>query len=208
MPHPKRQPQTYRKRSTERQLVLARRSRSIKASLLKVLSLDLVTLYQADQAQDVDKPMSRNSSQPIPRSFSDLQDRRIPSDSSISAHPIEPTQRQGSHADMANSRQSSNTSDSFDQSSQERKLNVVSRNAEQNSLNPLLVRGFAFLLGGLIRYALNVYLQPLALLLSGIALAISGISVLMVVVFAPWKKKLLWNLGCLFGGLLVAVLAL
>jgi hypothetical protein len=64
------------------------------------------------------------------------------------------------------------------------------------------------MLGCLIRYALNVYLQPFAILLSGVAIAISGISVLMVVVFAPWKKKLLWNLGCLFGGLLVAVLAL
>lgn len=208
MPHPKRQPQTNRKRSTERQLVLARRSRSIKASLLKVLSLDLVTLYQADHAQNADKTMPQSSSQPIPRSPLDLQDHRIPSDFSTSAHLIEPKQQQDSHADVANSRQSSNTRDSFDQSSQERKLNVVSRNAEQNSLNPLLVRCLAFLLGGLIRYALNVYLQPFAILLSGIAIAISGISVLMVVVLAPWKKKLLWNLGCLFGGLLVAVLAL
>ncbi|MGG6268528.1 hypothetical protein ACQ4M3_25390 [Leptolyngbya sp. AN03gr2] len=117
MPHPKRQPQTNRKRSTERQFVLSRRSRSIKASLLKVLSLDLVTLYQADQAQDVDKIMSRSSPQPIPRSPLDLQDRRIPSDFSTSAHPIESTQQQDSHADVANSRQSSNTSDSIDQSS-------------------------------------------------------------------------------------------
>ncbi|MGG6268529.1 hypothetical protein ACQ4M3_25395 [Leptolyngbya sp. AN03gr2] len=94
-------------------------------------------------------------------------------------------------------------------------MNVVSRSAEQDLLNPVLIRCFAFLLGGLIRYALNVYLQPCAILLSGIAnpsgseaTAVSGISVLMVVVFAPWKKKPLWNLGCLFGGLLVAVLAL
>ncbi len=207
MPHPKRQPQTNRKRSTERQIVLARRSRSIKASLLKVLSLDLVTLYHADQAQDVDKPSSRNLSQPIPLSSSDFQDRRIPADFSTSAHPTEPTQQQDSHADAANSRQSGNTSDSSNQAS-ERRLNVVSRSAEQNSLNPVLVRCFAFVLGGLIRYALNVYLQPFAILLSGIAIAVSGISVLMVVVFAPWKKKLLWNLGCLFGGLLVAVLVL
>lgn len=207
MPHPKRQPQTNRKRSTERQIVLARRSCSIKASLLKVLSLDLVTLYQADQAQDGDKPMSRNSSQPMPRSFSDLQDRHIPSDFSTSAHPIEPTQQQDSRADVANSRQS-NTNDSLDEALEDRKLNVVSRSVEQNSLNPLLIRCFAFVLGGLIRYALNVYLQPFAILLSGIAIAVSGISVLMVVIFAPWKKKLLWNLGCLFGGLLVAVLVL
>lgn len=208
MPHPKRQPQTNRKRSTERQLVLSRRSRSIKASLLKVLSLDLVTLYQADQTQDVDQPLSRSSSQPILRSPLDIQDRRIPSNFSTSAHLIEPTQPQDSHADMVNSRQSSNMSDSLSEAPQERKLNVVSRNAEQNSLNPLLVRCFAFLLGGLIRYALNVYLQPFAILLSGIAIAISGISVLIVVVFAPWRKKLLWNLSCLFGGLLVAVLVL
>lgn len=208
MPHPKRQPQTNRKRSTERQLVLARRSRSIKASLLKVLSLDLVTLYQADQAQEADKPISRNSSQPIPRSFSDLQDRRIPSDFSTSAHPMKSTQQQDSHADVTNSRQNSSISDSLSEASQEQKMNVVYHSADQNSLNPLLVRCFAFLLGGLIRYALNVYLQPFAILLSGIAIAISGISVLVVVIFAPWKKKLLWNLGCLLGGLLVAVLAL
>jgi hypothetical protein len=195
MPHPKRQPQTNRKRSTERQLILARRSRSIKA-------------YQADQAQNADKIMPRNLSQPIPRSPSDFQDRHIPSNFSTSDHLIEPTQQHDSHADLVDSRQSSNMSDSLSEASQERKLNVVSRSAEQNSLNPLLVRCFAFLLGGLIRYALNVYLQPFAILLSGIAIAISGISVLIVVVFAPWKKKLLWNLGYLFGGLLVAVLAL
>ncbi len=208
MPHPKRQPQTNRKRSTERQLVLSRRSRSIKASLLKVLSLDLVTLYQADHARDADKIMLRNSPQPIPRSPLDLQDRRISSNFSTSDHLIEPTQQQDSHVDLVNSRQSSNTSDSLSEAFQEQKLNVVPRSTDQNSLNPLLVRCFVFLLGGLIRYALNVYLQPFAILLSGIAIAISGISVLIVVVFAPWRKKLLWNLGCLFGGLLVAVLVL
>lgn len=208
MPHPKRQAQTNRKRTTERQIVLARRSRSIKASLLKVLSLDLVTLYQADRAQNADKTMWRNLSQPTPRSSSHLQDRHIPSDFSTSDHPIKPTQQQVSHADGTDSHRIRNTSDSLSDVSKNRELNLVSRSAEQNLLNTLLVRCFAFALGGLIHHALNLYFQPFAILLSGIAIAISGISVLMVVFFTPWKKKLLWNLGCLFGGLLLAVLAL
>lgn len=74
MSHPKRQSSTNRKRTTERQIALARRSRSIKASLLKALSLDLVALYQADQAKDSVNTTARNPSHSMPRQSSDFHD--------------------------------------------------------------------------------------------------------------------------------------
>lgn len=201
MPYSKRQFSTNRRRSTERQIVLARRSRSIKASLLKVLSLDLVTLYQADQSKNSENMMPRNPTQPMPRQPMDFQkplalhesDRSIPSNLGASVRP----DVQLSEPEL---RQIQNTSDLGDKG--------VPRPASQSSLVIVVVRCFAFLLGVLIRSALIFYAQPFAILLSGVAIAAIGIGVLMVVVFTPWKKKLLWNLACLFGGLLIAVLIL
>ncbi len=187
MPHQKRQSSTPRKRSTERQLVLARRSRSIKASLLQVLSLDLVALYQAERSQDTPDTVARNGSQATPRySNSDFSDQHPTTSShSDTTKIVEPLQE-----------------------SRDRNL-VTPQNISQPSVAlTIAARGLAFTLGILIRYALILYLQRFAILLSGVMVAISGISLLMVVVFAPWKKKLLWNLSCLFGGLLVAVLFL
>ncbi len=183
MPHPKRQSSTPRKRSTERQLALARRSRSIKASWLQVLSLDLVALYQADRAQAAPDTVARSRSQAT-YSNSDFSDRH----STTASHP--------------------DTTEVADPVQETRNL-VTPKNANQPSVAlTIATRSFSFLLGILIRYALILYLQQWAILLSGVVVAISGISVLMVVVFVPWKKKLFWNLSCLFGGLLVAVLFL
>ena len=185
MPHPKRQSLTPRKRSTERQLALARRSRSIKSSWLHVLSLDLVALYQADRSQDAPNPSVRNRSQATPwDSNSDFSDRH----STTASHP--------------------DTTEVADSVQETRNL-VTPKNANQSSVVlTISARCLAFVLGILIRYAVILYFQRLAILLSGVLIAISGISVLMVVVFVPWKKKLFWNLSCLFGGLLVAVLFL
>ncbi len=185
MPHPKRQSLTPRKRSTERQLALARRSRSIKSSWLHVLSLDLVALYQADRSQDAPNPSVRNRSQATPwNSNSDFSDRHP----TTASHP-DPTE--------------------IADSGQETRNLVAPKNISQsNATLTIAARCLAFVLGILIRYALILYFQRWAILLLGILVAISGISVLMVVVFVPRKKKLLWNLSCLFGGLLVAVLFL
>ncbi|MCY6493392.1 hypothetical protein [Leptolyngbya sp. GGD] len=202
MPHPKRQSSTHRKPTTERQIILARRSRSIKASLLKVLSLDLVTLYLADQAEDSDKSPARNPSHPMPRpdfhSPAELHEttRFISPNTATPVRPIEQPVTQSGEAELQQEQPSNAPYDS----------KGVSRPASPIAI--VIIRCFAFLLGMLIRCILIFYLQPFAALLSGVAIALSGISVLIVVVFTPWKQKLLWNLGCLFGGLLLAVLML
>lgn len=204
MPHPKRQSSTNRKPTTERQIILARRSRSIKASLLKVLSLDLVTLYQADQAKDADKTPARNFSHPMPRYPSNFHNpveqhempHFIPSNS---ATPVRSTEQPITPSGEADLRQEQHSNASYDSKG-------VSRPASPIAI--VIIRCFAFLLGVLIRCVLVFYFQPFAALLSGVAVAIGGVAVLIVVVFAPWKQKLLWNLGCLFGGLLIAVLML
>lgn len=199
MPHPKRQSSTNRKQTTARQVVLARRSRSIKASLLKALSLDLVTLYQADQAKDSENTTARNPSQPIPRQVSDFHPLSELHQSNHAIPPnLEKSLRPVARSDETELRQVQNTSDLDDSQ-------VVSRPASQTSSVTVMGCCFALLLGFLIRCALILYAQPFAVLLSGVAIAISGISVLIVVMFTPWKKRLLWNLGCLFGGLLIAV---
>lgn len=199
MPDPKRQSLTNRKRMTDRQIVLARRSRSIKASLLKVLSLDLVTLYQAEPAKDSDNTIARNPSQPMPGQASDFYS---PSELHESHHAIPPTLessiRSVNRSDLTESRQVQNMSNLDDSQ-------AVSRSANHTSSVTVLARCCALLVGFLIRCVLILYVQPFAVLLSGAAITLSGISVLMVVMFTPWKKKLLWNLGCLFGGLLIAV---
>ncbi|MBD1845706.1 hypothetical protein H6F89_20305 [Cyanobacteria bacterium FACHB-63] len=201
MPHPKRQSSTNRKPTTERQIILARRSRSIKASLLKVLSLDLVTLYQADQAKDSDKTPARNSSHPMPRpdfySPAELHEtsRFIVPNPATPVRPIEPPITQSGETDLR----------------QEQRTNAADPKSVSRPASPIamvIIRCFAFLLGVLIRCVLVFYLQPFAALLSGVAIALSGIGVLIVVVSTPWKQKLLWNLSCLFGGLLLAVLML
>lgn len=205
MPHPKRQSSSNRKRITERQIILARRSRSIKSSLLKALSLDLVTLYQAGQAKDSVNPTAQNSSHSMPHQFSDCHNppelyqtsHSTPSNFGI---PLRPAKQQVAQFDEMDSRQVQETNHHADK--------VVPRPANEKAFATIMVRCFVFLLGVLIRCFLIFYLQPFAILLSGFTIAISGISLLMVVVFTPWKKKLLWNLACLFGGLLVAVLVL
>ncbi|KAM3091294.1 hypothetical protein ACKFKG_26280 [Phormidesmis sp. 146-35] len=205
MSYPKRQSSTNRKRTTERQMILARRSRSIKASLLKTLSLDLVTLYQADQAKDSAHTTARNPSHPMPHQSSDLREptkldpanRSIPPNLEI---PDRLAEEPIARSDEIDLRQVQNTNNHDDK--------AIPRSASEKSFAIVMVRCFAFLLGVLIRCALIFYLQPFAIVLSGVAIAIIGISVLLVVVFTPWKKKLLWNLGCLFGGLLLAVLML
>lgn len=205
MPHPKRQSSTNRKRTTERQIVLARRSRSIKASLLKALSLDLVALYQADQAKDSVNPTARNPPHSMPRQSSDF---HAPTELHQTTHsippnlgiPIRPTEQQVARSNEMDLRQVQETNHHVDK--------VVPRSASEKAFATIMARCFAFLLGVLIRCVLIFYLQPFAILLSGVAIAVSGISLLIVVMFASWKKKLLWNLACVFGGLLVAVLIL
>ncbi|MEP0915370.1 hypothetical protein NC981_00945 [Leptolyngbya sp. DQ-M1] len=205
MPHPKRQSSTNRKRSTGRQIVLARRSRSVKASLLKALSFDLVTLYQAAQAKGSDNATARNSYHPMPGQSSNFREpvkidpanRSIPPNLEIPGRPAERLIARSNEIDLRQVQSTNNHDDK-----------AVPRSASEKSFAIVMVRCFAFLLGVLIRCVLIFYLQPFAMLLSGVAIAVSSMSLLMAVVFTPWKKKLLWNLACVFGGLLVAVLIL
>lgn len=150
MPHPKRQSSTNRKRTTERQIILARRSRSLKASLLKVLSLDLVTLYQADQAKDSDKTPARNFSHPMPRYPSNFHNpveqhemtHFIPSSPATPVHRIEPPITPSGETDL---RQEQRPNAPYNSKG-------VSRPASPIAI--VIIRCFAFLLGVLIRCVL------------------------------------------------------
>lgn len=188
MPHPKRQPLTNRKHTIERQIVLARRSKSIKAPLLKVLSLDLVSLYQADQARNSERShYSLNLHDPTePCNANRFISRKLPP-------PDRPTQQSVTRSAEAELNQAQNTSVLDDSK-------VISRPTNQKLFATVIARCFAFLLGVLIRYALISYVQPFAVLLSGVAFsakrncvatAVSVICVLVVVMFTPWEKKLL-----------------
>jgi hypothetical protein len=203
MSHPKRQSSTNRKPTTERQIILARRSRSVKAALLKVLSLDLVTLYQADQAEDADRTPARTVSHPMPRPDFHNPAELHETNRFISpnlATPVRPTEPLITQSDETDLRQEQHTNAPYDSKSVSRPASLM--------IAIVIIRCFALLLGVLIRCILIFYVQSFAALLSGVAIAISGVGVLIVVVFTPWKKKLLWNLSCLFGGLLIAVLVL
>lgn len=191
MSHQKRRSRLPKKQLTEKQLLLVQRSRSIKASLLRVLSIDIAALYDIHPRREDDNPselrqVNRNAqNEPTVNSASQLVDEQ---DRSL---PTEMTEEQLLESNLQQ---------------------TPSRGSDELQREPMIMllifRLFAFFIGLLIHHAVRSYFSSQSVVLLGSAIAVSSISILTTVIFMPWNRKLLWNLCSLFGGLLFAVIVL
>lgn len=187
----RRNPRPTKKQLAEKQALMSQRSRSIKASLLKILSMDMARLYNQDpqtnsidrEARSIQKPNLTDKTLDAPDEQENFSDPKRLQESE---------QRLGT---KARDLQEPHNSESSENSTQSTSAALV-------PLSQLV----SFLTGLLIHYVISLF--PHELVVSGIAIALIGMTILIIVVLAPWNRKLLWNLGSLFGGLLFAVLLL
>lgn len=190
MSHQKRRSRSPKKQITEKQLLLVQRSRSIKASLLRALSIDIAALYDTYPRREESNPLelrqgNRNAQDdPTGHSISQVieeQNRSLPSE--MTEEQLESDLQQTS-----------------------------SRGSDELQREPMIMllifRLFAFFIGLLIHHAVRSYFSNQSVILLGVTIAVSSISILTAVIFMPWNRKLLWNLCSLFGGLLFAVIVL
>lgn len=201
MSHQKRRARSPKKQLTEKQLLLVQRSRSIKASLLRVLSIDIAALYHTNH-----QPGDNNPSE-LRQVNRDAQD----------ASTINPANRVVEQQNTVN-RETENRHRSLHSEPPEKLLlesepqQNASRGRDELQREPLIMllifRLFAFFIGLLVHHAVRSYFFNQSVLLLGIAIAMSSLSILVTVIFMPWNRKLLWNLFSLFGGLLFAVIML
>ncbi|MCU0550562.1 MAG: hypothetical protein MUC48_14530 [Leptolyngbya sp. Prado105] len=194
MSNQKRRSHPPKKQVTEKQLLLNQRSRSIKASLLRVLSLDVAALYQ------INSQRQGNSSelQEVNRDVRDAS--AVEPASSIVKNEHEKSHRSSSLEKIEE------RSPEFDQ---QPILNQHTDKLQEEATIMLLIsRLFAFFIGLLVHHVIQSYFSYQSLTLLGIAIALSGVSVLATVILAPWNRRLLWNLCSLFAGLLFAVIVL
>lgn len=193
MSNQKRRSRAPKKQLTEKQILLDQRSRSIKASLLRVLSLDIAALYQINSQRQSDSSklweLNRNVRDPsMEPTHSSVEDKDETSHHGLYPERIEKQ---------------------LPESDQQPILNQQTDGLqEQTTITLLIFRLLAFFIGLLVHHIIQSYLSTQSVTLLGIAIAISSISVLLTVIFMPWNRKLLWNLCSLFAGLLFAVIVL
>ncbi|GAP99755.1 hypothetical protein [Leptolyngbya sp. NIES-2104] len=191
MSHQKRRSRSPKKQLTEKQLLLIQRSRSIKASLLRALSIDIAALYdihpRREESNSLELRQGNRNAQDAPTGQStsqviEEQNRSLPS---------EITEEQLLESDLQQ---------------------TLSRGSDELQREPMIMllifRLFAFFIGLLIHHAVRSYFSNQLVVLLGVAIAVSSMSILVTVVLMPWNRKLLWNLFSLFGGLLFAVILL
>lgn len=194
MSNQKRRSHPPKKQVTEKQLLLNQRSRSIKASLLKVLSLDIAALYHTNSQRQENFSKLREANRDV-----------------WDASTVEPAS-----SSIENEHEKSNCplpleriEERSPESDQQQVLNQQKNDLQEEATTMLLVfRLLAFFIGLLVHYVIHSYFSAQSVALLGIAIALSGVSVLATVIFVPWNRKLLWNLCSLFAGLLFAVIVL
>lgn len=197
MPNPRKRSQSTRKQLTEKQLGIAQRSRSIKASLLRILSTDAAALYHMDSGgRNISKLRGKEQVKQIieDQAASNKQENR----EEIICPPLPENAEKPSLPAQVNPSQPAEQRHSTPQ---------VDRSQEE-LIMPLISRLIAFFMGLLIHYVIHSYFSNQSLALSSSAIAISAVSVLVTVILMPWNRKLLWNLCSLFMGLLFAIIAL
>ncbi|BAS59988.1 hypothetical protein NIES2135_66390 (plasmid) [Leptolyngbya boryana NIES-2135] len=194
MSNQKRHSRAPKKQLTEKQILLDQRSRSIKASLLRVLSLDIAALYQINSQRQGDSLKLRELNCNV-RDTSTVK----PTSSSIE------DKHETSHHRLPQERIEEQSPESDQQPTLNQQTDGLQ---EQATIMLLIFRLLAFFIGLLVHHVIQSYLSTQSVTLLGIAIAISSISVLLTVIFMPWNRKLLWNLCSLFAGLLFAVIVL
>lgn len=194
MSHQKRRSRSPKKQPTDKQLSLDQRSRSIKASLLRVLSLDVAALYQIDSQRQGTPSELRQVNR-------DVRDTSTP-------EPASPNAEEG-YEKPCRSLPSERIEERSSDSDQQQILRKQIGDPQQESTVMLLIlRLLAFFIGLLVHHVIQSYFSTQSVALLGIAISISGISILATVILMPWNRKMLWNLCSLFGGLLFAVIVL
>ena len=211
MSNQRRRSQSARKQLSEKQLVIAQRSRSVKASLLRVLSIDVAALYHINSQQEKGDPLevsiksnrTAQAARVVNQADSSIEDQAIVHEHEDNTNlyhslPSENVEKQSLHSGT-NPVQSNNPQ-------------IMNRQVDESQREPmallLISRLIAFFIGLLIHYSIHFYFSSQSVALSGLAIALSGVSVLVMVIMMPWNRKLLWNLCSLFGGLLFAVIVL
>ncbi|MCU0552888.1 MAG: GtrA family protein [Leptolyngbya sp. Prado105] len=192
MSHQKRRSQSAKKPLTEKQLVIAQRSRSIKTSLLRILSNDAVALYRMNPNNNHWKVHRKNQAKSI------IEDQ-------ISVAQNEESTQQRS---LESNREEIQAEVNPPKINEQHILNQQDEKQKELLVTVLISRLIAFCIGILVHYVIHSYFFNQLFVLSCIAIAVSTVSVLITVVFMPWNRKLLWNLCSLLGGLLFAVIAL
>lgn len=193
MSNQKRRSRAPKKQLTEKQILLDQRSRSIKASLLRVLSLDIAALYQINSQRQSDSSKLWELNRNVRDSSMEPTHSSVEDKHETSRHRLHPEriEKQSPESD------------------QQPILNQQTDGLqEQTTITLLIFRLLAFFIGLLVHHIIQSYLSTQSVTLLGIAIAISSISVLLTVIFMPWNRKLLWNLCSLFAGLLFAVIVL
>lgn len=174
MSHQKRRSRSPKKQLTEKQLLLVQRSRSIKASLLRALSIDVAALYDINPRREDDNPsglrqVNRNAqNEPTVTPASQLVDKQNRS------LPTEMPEEQLLESGLQK------ISDPGSDELQREPMIML-----------LIFRLFAFFMGLLIHYAVRSYFSNQSVILLGSAIAISSMSILVTVIFMPWNRKLL-----------------
>lgn len=206
----RRRSQSAKKQLSEKQLVIAQRSRSIKASLLRILSIDVAALYhinsQRENGNPLEAPVKANRAAQVTRivnqTDSSIEDQAIVHEDYTELYhslPSENVEKQSLNS-VTNPVQSSN-------------LQFLNRQVDESQREPmallLISRLIAFFIGLLIHHGIHFYFSSQSVALSGLAFsakrnckatAFSGVSVLVTVIIMLWNRKLLWNLcsseGC------------
>ncbi|MGG6265595.1 hypothetical protein ACQ4M3_06265 [Leptolyngbya sp. AN03gr2] len=212
MPSQKRRTQSSKKQFIGKQMMMAQRSRSIKASLLKSLSIDLAALYYLNSQREDRNRATREASTTNP---ANLESQRFTIENQLEKSEEQCSQSPSKiEAAVPNNENKQLPPSAIPQlERQDKPQSAIPQLERQDkpqaaTVTLLIARCLAFLIGLLTHYVISWFFPQSLILLSGVAIAISGTSILAAVTLAPWNRKLLWNLCSLFGGLLFAVFVL
>jgi hypothetical protein len=194
MSNQKRRSQSAKKPLTEKQLVIAQRSRSIKASLLRILSNDAAALYRTNSQENSNHWRVHRENQA---------NLIIEGQTSVVQDEVSTQQRS-----LESGEEKIQTEVNPPKINNQRILNQQDEKQKELLVTVLISRLIAFCIGVFVHYVIHSYFLNQLFALSCIAIALSAVSVLIAIVFMPWNRKLLWNLCSLLGGLLFAVIAL